>query len=153
MFSVVAAPAKLTVVAVVFNSAKVVEPVVSEVVIAGDVPKTATPLPVSSEIALARLADEGVAKNVNTPDPGTVTESVPSPPLVVTNPLLVRLPSFLLVRDSLPARLARVVVPAGRVADVVPIETRVTEFAPLVNRDKLFARVSVPVVVLTVRPL
>ena len=44
----VAAPAKLTVVAVVLTRAKVVEGVVKLVVIAGDVPKTATPDPVSS---------------------------------------------------------------------------------------------------------
>ena len=55
--SVVAAPAKLTVVAVVFNKSKLVEAVVREVVIAGDVPKTATPVPVSSERLAAKAAE------------------------------------------------------------------------------------------------
>src|SRR3989344_5652023 len=50
IFKAVAAPAKLTVVAVVLTKAKVVEPVVRLVVIAGDVPKTATPDPVSSDM-------------------------------------------------------------------------------------------------------
>ena len=45
---VVAAPAKFTVVAVVLTRAKVVEGVVRLVVMAGEVPKTATPVPVSS---------------------------------------------------------------------------------------------------------
>jgi len=54
---VVAAPAKLTVVAVVLIRLNVVEPVVREVVISGDVPKTATPVPVSS-VRVLRSADE-----------------------------------------------------------------------------------------------
>ena len=45
----VAAPAKLTVVAVVLTRAKVVEGVVMLVVMVGEVPKTATPVPVSSD--------------------------------------------------------------------------------------------------------
>ena len=49
MLRAVAAPAKLTVVAVVFKRSKEVEPVVRLVVMAGDVPKTATPEPVSSD--------------------------------------------------------------------------------------------------------
>ena len=58
MVKVVAAPAKLTVVAVVFNKSKLVDGVVKLVVIAGEVPNTATPVPpVSSEIMEARLAE------------------------------------------------------------------------------------------------
>ncbi len=58
-----APPAKFTVVAVVLSSAKVVEPVVSEVVSAGLVPNTATPVPVSSlnapdKFALVKLPSE-----------------------------------------------------------------------------------------------
>ena len=49
--------------------AKVVLPVVSEVVIAGLVPKTSAPEPVSSVTADAKLDDEGVARNVATPVP------------------------------------------------------------------------------------
>ena len=63
---VVAPPAKLTVVAVVLSRSKLVEGVVKEVVIAGDVPKTATPVPVSSVRAFSR-AEEG-------PDPVKLLE-------------------------------------------------------------------------------
>lgn len=84
---VVAAPAKFTVVAVVFTSAKVVEGVVSEVVMAGDVPKTATPVPVSSVKAANRFALEGVAKKVATPVPK------PEMPVLTGSPVaLVRVP-------------------------------------------------------------
>ena len=58
---VVAAPAKSTVVAVVLIRAKVVDPVVREVVIAGEVPNTLTPEPVSSVKASRRAADKAVA--------------------------------------------------------------------------------------------
>ena len=60
--SVVAAPAKLTVVAVALIKLKVVLPVVKLVVIAGLVPNTKTPLPVSSLITPASSADV-VAEN------------------------------------------------------------------------------------------
>jgi hypothetical protein len=69
MLTVVASPAKLTVVAVVLTRAKVVLPVVIEVVIAGLVPKTRDPVPVSSVIAEIKLDDDGVARNVATPVP------------------------------------------------------------------------------------
>jgi hypothetical protein len=60
-FSEVADPAKFTVVAVVLTRSKVVEPVVRLVVIVGvaivgEVPNTATPVPVSSVREAARLA-------------------------------------------------------------------------------------------------
>lgn len=53
MVRVVAAWAKLTVVAVVLTRAKVDEGVVNEVVIAGEVAKTMTPVPVSSVMELS----------------------------------------------------------------------------------------------------
>jgi len=60
MVKVVAAWAKLTVVAVVLIKAKVVEGVVKEVVIAGEVPKTATPVPVSSDKVFRRTDEASV---------------------------------------------------------------------------------------------
>lgn len=57
MVRVVAALAKLTVVAVVSTRSKEEEPVVREVVMAGEVPNTDTPVPVSSVRALRRSAD------------------------------------------------------------------------------------------------
>jgi len=53
----VAAPAKLTVVALALTRAKVDEPVVNDVVIFGLVPKTATPVPVASVRVLRRTDD------------------------------------------------------------------------------------------------
>ena len=60
-----------------------------------------------------------------------VTLSVPSPADVVTMPLLVRLPSFLFVSDSDPARVATV-PDAGSVKDVVAPTVNVTANAPAV---------------------
>jgi chaperonin GroEL len=57
MLIAVAAPKALTVVAFVFNSANVPEPVVSDVVMFGDVPNTATPVPVSSVSDAERFAE------------------------------------------------------------------------------------------------
>jgi len=57
---VVAAPAKLTVVAIVFTSANVVEPVVKDVVISGEVPNTEKPVPVSSDRVSRRTEDNPV---------------------------------------------------------------------------------------------
>ncbi len=62
MVSAVAAPAKFTVVAVVFRRANVLLPVVRLVVNWGDVPKTSNPVPVSSLMTPASSADV-VAEN------------------------------------------------------------------------------------------
>lgn len=59
----------------------------------GDVPKTSSPDPVSSVTVAARFADDGVPRKVSIPVAGTVTESVPAPPLVVTRPFEVRFES------------------------------------------------------------
>jgi hypothetical protein len=47
--------------------------VIVGVAIVGEVPNTKAPLPVSSVTALARLAEEGVARNVATPEPNPLT--------------------------------------------------------------------------------
>ena len=87
MLSVVAAPKAFTVVAVVLTRANVVEPVTSDVVMLGEVPNTRTPEPVSSVTALARLAEDGVARNVATPLPR------PDTPVEIGRPVqLVRVP-------------------------------------------------------------
>lgn len=78
MLSVVVAPNAFTVVAVVLSRAKVVDAVVSDVVILGLVPNTSTPVPVSSVMAAARLADDGVPSQVATLAPNDV---MPVPPL------------------------------------------------------------------------
>ena len=62
----VPAPAKFTVVAVVFNRSKLVLAVVRLVVIAGLVPNTFTPVPVLSVNALDKLAELGVVRNAGT---------------------------------------------------------------------------------------
>jgi hypothetical protein len=85
ILTVVASPAKLTVVAVVLTRAKVVLPVVMEVVIAGLVPKTSNPEPVSSVTADAKLADDGVARNVATPVPSPETPVVMGRPVALVN--------------------------------------------------------------------
>ena len=78
----VAAFAKLTVVAVVLIRSNDALGVVRDVVIAGLVPNTNAPEPVSSVIALAKLALDGVPKNVATPEPKDV---IPVPPLATGN--------------------------------------------------------------------
>ena len=88
------------------------------VVIVGDVPSTTLPLPVVA-----------------------VTPSVPSPLDVVTIPLVVKLPSFLLVKLSEPARVARVPV-VGSVSDVDAVV--VNERAKLPAVVKLLARSILP---------
>ena len=73
---VVAAPAKLTVVAVVLTSEKVVEPVVIEVVMSGEVPNTATPVPVSSDNELRRAAEVAVVVRFEDASVKTAREAV-----------------------------------------------------------------------------
>ena len=60
IFNVVAAPKAFTVVAVVLKISMEAEPAMMEVVIVGEVPKTATPDPVSSDSVEAQLAEEPV---------------------------------------------------------------------------------------------
>jgi len=48
-------------------------PVAVRLLIVGEVPKTRAPLPVSSVIAAARFADDGVARNVATLVPSPLT--------------------------------------------------------------------------------
>jgi hypothetical protein len=51
------------------------------VVNVGDVPNTSAPVPVSSVTAAARLADDGVPRNVRMPDAVVVVEgATPAPP-------------------------------------------------------------------------
>jgi hypothetical protein len=66
---VVAAPNALTVVALALNTSNDALPVVILVVIAGLVPNTNAPLPVSSVIAEIKLAEDGVPRKVATPVP------------------------------------------------------------------------------------
>jgi hypothetical protein len=64
--SVVAAPTKFTVVAVVLSKSNDAPPATNDVVIVGLVPNTSAPVPVSLVTADAKFADEGVARNVAT---------------------------------------------------------------------------------------
>jgi hypothetical protein len=113
----VAAPAKFTVVAVVLSKAKDVLEVVNDVVITGLILKTNTPVPVSSVIVVAKLALDGVAKNVATPvaNPeipvliGVVTVILAEPSNDV--PLIVTAVANLVVVDELPAKVVAVTVP------------------------------------------
>jgi hypothetical protein len=86
ILSVVAAPAKLTVVAVVLTKAKVVEPVVRLVVIAGEVPKTATPDPVSSDMESMRTEDRAVVVRLLDASVKSILEAVMSAKLTTPVP-------------------------------------------------------------------
>ena len=101
MFSVVVAPKALTVVAVVFTNAKVVDAVVIEVVIAGEVPNTRTPVPVSSVTAEIRLALDGVARNVATPVPSPEIPVETGSPVQLVNVPLAGVPNAGVVNDGL----------------------------------------------------
>jgi hypothetical protein len=74
--NVVAAPAKLTVVAVVFNKLKLALSVSILVVTVGLVLNRTLLVPVSSVIADAKLADVGVARNVATPVPKLLISAI-----------------------------------------------------------------------------
>ena len=91
----VAAPKALMVVAVVLKTSKEAEPVVTEVVKAGEVPKTKSPLPVSSVTEAATLAEE--------------MELVKTPPVVVATNLLAVKPEKVTVPEEVsPVREERV---------------------------------------------
>jgi hypothetical protein len=62
-----------------------VYPVKVPVVIVGDVPNTSDPDPVSSVTAVAKLADDGVAKNVATPVPRPLTPVDIGRPVALVN--------------------------------------------------------------------
>jgi len=109
---VVAAPAKLTVVALLLIRSKEVDPVVREVEISGEVPKTRRPVPVSSVTELAILAEEilvtkllelSVATSLLAVRPPKVTvpeEDRPDRPVSV--PVAVKLPLAAMVNLVVP---------------------------------------------------
>ena len=122
---VVAAPPMFSVVAVVLIRENVVLAVVIDVVIAGLVPNNKTPEPVSSVIAAAKFAEEGVAKNVATlvPNPETPVEigrpvqlvNVPEDGVPSTGVVRVGLVKVLFVSVSVVARPTNVSVASGNV--------------------------------------
>ena len=142
MVKPVAAPAKLTVVAVVLRRSKDVEAVVSDVVIAGDVPKTATPVPVSS-VSVAKRADDAPL------------ETRPLLPLVKTNCEAVRLERMTvpLVADP---KLRAVVAPPAKLTVVAVVLTRLKAVEAVVS-DVVIAgdvpKTATPVPVSSVRAL
>ena len=139
ILTVVASPAKLTVVAVVLTSAKVVLPVVSEVVIAGLVPKTSAPEPVSSVTAAAKLDDEGVARNVATPVPRPEIPVVTGSPVALVNVPDVGVPRIGLTKVGV---LAKTTAPVP-----VSSEIRAANWADVVcaNCARVPAVVAIPV--------
>ena len=107
----VAAPKALMVVAVVLKTSKEAEPVVTEVVKAGEVPKTKSPLPVSSVTDSATLAEE--------------MELVNWPPVVVATNLLAVKP------EKVTVELAERVVKAPVLGVVEPIAPGAAQVAPI----------------------
>jgi hypothetical protein len=71
-----------------------VYPVIVGVVKVGDVPNTAEPEPVSSVNALAKLADDGVAKKVATPVPKPDTPVEIGKPVPLVNVTLLGVPNI-----------------------------------------------------------
>jgi hypothetical protein len=88
MFSAVAAPPKLMVVAVVLSRSNDALPVVKLVVIAGDVPNTRAPEPVSSEITPASADDVVAANCPNVPVVSATSVIAPLLPLTVVTPVV-----------------------------------------------------------------
>ena len=86
IFKAVAAPAKLTVVAVVLTRAKVVEGVVRLVVMAGEGPKTARPDPVSSDIELIKTDDAAEVVKLLAVSVNSIREAVKSARLMTPVP-------------------------------------------------------------------
>jgi len=72
--------------------------------------------------------------------------------VAATEPAKLEAVIVLLLNDSLPAKVARVPV-VGSVTLVEPVEVNVILLAPEVANVELLARVNVPVVVVTVKPL
>jgi hypothetical protein len=123
ILTAVAAPKALIVVAVVFSNANVVDGVVTLVVKSGDVPNTSEPLPVSSETAVIRLAEVGVAKNVATPVPSPLIPVLTGKPVTLDITPDIGVPNagatkVLLDNVSVPAKVAKVPLTNGKVRDV-----------------------------------
>jgi hypothetical protein len=121
MFTVVAAPPKLIVVAAVLSSANVVDAVVKLVVIAGEVPNTATPVPVSLVRAASNWAE------VNEPSEVAFPTDVTAPvkfAFTVAVPVPFPVPPFAIART--PATVTAPEVADDGVKPVVPNETVVT---------------------------
>ena len=121
---VVAAPAKLTVVAIVFANAKVVESVIREVVIVGEVANTANPVPVSSERVLRRTDEMAVAARLLDPS-------------VTTNLDAVRPDKVMVPDDEIPESPA--IVPE---AVMLPVDPIVNSVAPEAEAVKISALLS-----------
>jgi len=79
--------------------------------IAGDVPNTAAPVPVSSVSAAARLADDGVARKVPTFEPRPEIPAIGRPVALVRVPLdgVPRAPPFTTTEPAVPTFTARAV--------------------------------------------
>jgi hypothetical protein len=90
---VVAALAKFTVVAVVLIRSNEVLGVVKDVVIAGLVPNTNAPDPVSSVTAARRLAEDGVPRKVATPVPNPDTPVAIGRPVALVSVALLGVPN------------------------------------------------------------
>ena len=93
MFKAVVAANAFTVVAVAFSSAKVDEPVVIEVVKAGEVPKTDSPDPVSSLSTPASCAELVAANCANVPE-----VSASPPPAALSHESVTVVPEMLAAR-------------------------------------------------------
>ena len=100
------------------------------VTITGELENRMLPVPVSSVTALARLTDEGVAKNVAIPAPKPLTPVAIGKPVAFVNVATDGIPIFgvvkiglvnvLFVNVSVPAMVANVPVADGSVIVVVP---------------------------------
>ena len=98
MANVVAAPAKLTVVAVALIKLNDALDVVIDVLISGLVLSIRVPVPLSSVTALIRLAELGVARNVATLAPRPLTPVVIGRPVAFVNVPEVGVPRIGLTR-------------------------------------------------------
>jgi hypothetical protein len=96
--NVVAAPAKLTVVAVVLIKSKDTLDVVTDVLIFGLVLNMRVPVPLSSVTTLIRLAELGVARNVATLAPRPLTPVAIGRPVAFVNVPEVGVPRIGLTR-------------------------------------------------------
>lgn len=138
MLRVVAAPAKLTVVAVAFIKLKLEEPVVKLVVMSGLVPNTATPVPVSSVRVFARTDDapeeikfleESVRTNLLAVRLGKLTVEAVDEPMfraVVAPPAKLTVVAVVFIKSKELLPVVKLVVIAGEVpntATPVPVSS------------------------------
>lgn len=129
--AVVVAPKALTVVAVVFNRSNEAEPATSEVVMVGDVPKTATPEPVSSVNEVAKTEEAKDETKFLDPSVATTDEAVSPEKVMVPDDVIPVAPVMAPRVEIFKVLEARLKVPVELPIEVVEVPVVFIEVVPV----------------------